>query len=189
MSRKTTIFPIAKTEEVNGITVKTELYRILEDLVVRFHPEIASAQIGLAWHQGWGPTPEGRVRLGQTVLCPALHKQYHGLDAILLLNGQIWNDPEISPHHIAILDHFLCWIQPKRDKEGDIVLDDGGKEVFTKVAPEINEFLTIIERYGATYLPDLEKAAALIISRAEYEKRQGGSSSGGDELDMERDLD
>ena len=139
-------------EFIDDIT--TEPYKILAT-AHKWHQDILGASIALAWRVEQKPDKDGHVVLGKCLKVSDLYKEFAAYDFIIVLNREVWDDPEFTKEKkLALLDHELCHAAPQVDNEGE-VYDERGRQVFRCRKHDIEEFYAVVRRHGC-YKRDLE---------------------------------
>jgi hypothetical protein len=144
-----------------------EIYDLLAEVRGESHEDIADAEIILAWRKALKVDKDGHLILGKCVKVSDLHKELAAYDFVILLNKEVWENPEFTiEKKKALLDHELCHAAPALDSEtGEQKTDERGRPVWRIRKHDIEEFREVVERHGC-YKADLEKfAEALIKSR------------------------
>jgi hypothetical protein len=135
---------LARDEEHKG-----DPYAILDRLVARHHDHLAKATIGLAWNLGWRCDADGHVKLGKAQKCREADRQAHGLDFIILLNRDVWQQAWFTEAEMeALLDHELSHCGVRESDEGETILDEKGRPVYRMRKHDIEEFRHIVRRHG-----------------------------------------
>jgi len=143
------------------------LYATLKDLVAEHHPDLALAQIALAWNDGWKADSDGHLQLGKATKCSDLQRELHVYDFIIELNREATRDFG-DDKWLALLDHELSHCdQATDDESGAHKVDERGRPVWRIRKHDVEEFLDVIERHG-TWKSDLvEFARAALRNREE----------------------
>jgi len=142
-----------------------EAYRLLRELRTEQHFDTAEAKIALAWQKGIKADVDGRLMLGKCVRASELQRELVDLDFVILLNREVWDDPEfIEKKKIALLDHEMSDAARAVDADGDPVTDTKGRPVWRTRGHDIEEFRAVVERHGC-YKYDLEKFAEALAKR------------------------
>jgi len=132
------------------------MYRLLDGLIEQFHPELHHARIALAWNTGWRPDVDGRVTLGQCMKASDLDRELAPYDFVIILRREFWDQPSVRPdQRKALLDHELQHATVVLDQNGEPKEDERGRTVYRLRKHDIEEFTTIVGRYGC-YKRDLE---------------------------------
>ncbi len=140
-----------------------EMDDVLLRLIREHHQHLEEARIGLAWRKELKPDVDGRVSAGQTNICSDLDREKAPYDVVVVLNKTAWEDWSADARE-AVLDHFLCRVQIRKDREGEPRRDERGRLCYRKRKPEVVEFVEIIERHGA-YTADHQAYAAACASK------------------------
>ena len=143
-----------------------KIYALMDELIVKYHEDLAQANIALAWNLSWKPDIDGRATLGKCRKVGALDRELHQFDFVIILLQEFWDSGDVTDEQRrALLDHELCHGAVVLDKNGEPVEDERGRKVYRMRKHDIEEFSQVVERHG-TYKRDLEKfAAALQKSR------------------------
>lgn len=145
----------------------TEPYKILDQVRRKFHPDLILAKIALAWRKALKPDPDGHLMLGKCVKASDLQKEFSAWDFVILLNREVWMDPEFTPEKKrALVDHELCHAAPALDKELEQKSDERGRKVWRTRKHDIEEFICIVQRHGC-YKRDLEQFAEGLLAKRE----------------------
>jgi hypothetical protein len=144
--------------------LESEPYQILNEMR-RFHEDIVEAVIALAWRKNFKPDDDGHLILGKCVKVSDLEKEFAQYDFIILLNREVWRDPEFTDDKKrALVDHELCHAAPALDEEGCRKRDERGRQVWRSRKHDIEEFYGIVNRHGC-YKRDLELFAEALVRR------------------------
>lgn len=82
-------------------------------------------------------------------------------DFVMILDNVFWESATAKEREILIF-HELCHIELKRDKDGDVMLDDDtGRAKWKLRGHDVEEFSRVVERYGA-YSEDLRQFKAAL---------------------------
>ena len=142
-----------------------EPYKMLDELITKYHPHLTNARIGLAWHVALKPDVDGHLVLGRCIKVSDLQKEFAEFDFIIVLNRQVWyNDQFDAPKKMALVDHELCHAEMARDAEGEDKSDERGRPVYRIRKHDIEEFTEIVRRHGC-YKADLEVFAKALMGR------------------------
>ena len=141
---------VAKIERGTDDKPDPQCYRIMDDLIGKYHPHLADARICLAWRYGWNPDADNRLKLGQCRKASDLDRDLHGYDFVILLNYEAWNAADFSAAQMeALIDHELLHAQITLDKEtGEEKRDTQGRPVWRVRGHDVEEFHDIIRRHG-----------------------------------------
>lgn len=154
-------YEIIKRQNEDGVV--HPIYQLMDRLIGSDHTELVEANIALAWNHGVKPDRDGHVMLGQARKTGELERQLHGFDIIIVLNSEWWNDAEVTDRQReALLFHELCHPRPVLDENGDPKVDENGKIVWYNRKHDVEEFRTVIQKYGL-YKADLEDMAAAMV--------------------------
>lgn len=159
-----------KKESLRDVKVKlippgTAPYRMMEKIRRKHHLEIKQARIALAWRKKYKPDKDGHLVLGKCQKVTDIVKELAPYDFVILLNKEVWNDPEFGQkRQRALLDHELCHAAAVYNKSGKQKKDIRGRFVFRMRDHEIEEFREIVERHGC-YKKDLELFAEALLKK------------------------
>jgi hypothetical protein len=142
-----------------------EMYELLRDLIAGAHDHLIGANIGLAWALSWKPNVDGQLVLGKCKKASDLDRLLHGLDFVIILNRAAWNVKGFAEHQEALLFHELCHAEVAIDPDsGDPVYDTAGHQVFRTRKHDIEEFQSVVARYGC-WKKELEEFARAALKR------------------------
>lgn len=71
-------------------------YELLAEVRAEQHFDCAEARIALAWRKGTKPNVDGHLVLGRCVLLNALQREMVPFDYVIVLNKEVWEDPEFG---------------------------------------------------------------------------------------------
>lgn len=139
------------------------IYSLLTTLVSAHHEDIAAARIALAWNLNWGPDADGRVKVGMCRRASDLDRELAAFDFVILLRRSFWLDSRVTDEQrTAVLDHELTHCAVVIDKRTDEpAIDERGRKIYRLRRHDIEEFSSIVARYGA-YTADIERLAAAL---------------------------
>jgi hypothetical protein len=138
------------------------MYAMLEELVVKYHEDLAQARIALAWNLSWKPDVDGRVQIGKCKKASDLDRELMDYDFVIVLQREFWQEKAVDDsQRRALLDHELCHGALKLDKDGEPVEDERGRKVYRTKKHDVEEFTEVIARHGC-YKRDLERFAAAL---------------------------
>ena len=126
-----------------------EVYRMMEELVAKFHRELAEAKIVLMWKEGWAEDIDGIRTLARIKKATDVDKALarDGIDFVIQLNHEVW--PGLATVKQAqIIDHELCHAAPDMDEDGEQKMDEMDRLCWRLRKHPIQEFPEIIRRYG-----------------------------------------
>lgn len=138
-------------------------YRIMEDLVARFHEHLVDAKIAIAWNVG--PAKEdadGRKTLGKVKKGTDLDRELAPFDFVIVLEHSSWNQAGFTERQMyALLDNMLCRCAVAKDKNGETKIDEKDRVVYRIRKPDVVEFKDVVARWGlwTHELEELAKAA------------------------------
>jgi len=127
----------------------TEPYKILERLVAGERSDLAELNIGLAWRHDWKPDRDGLLKLGKCCKRTDLDRELAEYDFVILLNAEVW--PVLTGDLKEwLVFHELEHAQLVIDGETEEPkMDDRGRFVCRVRKHDIEEFTSVIERYGS----------------------------------------
>jgi hypothetical protein len=144
--------------------VGAPMYALLDELVEKYHEDLRCARIALAWCTSWKRDVDGRLILGKCKRASDLDRELSIFDFIILLNRGFWTHPSVNDlQKRALLDHELHHAAVKYDDAGEPVEDERGRRVYRIRKHDVEEFATVVQRYG-TYKADLELFAKALRS-------------------------
>lgn len=116
-------------------------YKILDELVGKFHPHLSEARIALVWGHGMKPDRDGHVTWGQTKKVGPLEQQFNAFDFVIVLNETVWNELAKTPNgQQALLDHELCHCGSRTNDEGEVS--------YNILKHDLEEFVPVVRRHG-----------------------------------------
>lgn len=116
------------------------------ELIKKFHPDLKSINIGYLFRDK-ASYSHGRLTLGMAVRVDDRNYVYGGRDVMIEIGKDTWDQLSTDERQI-VLDHELHHIQVELDEKGSTVLDKNGRpKVFLK-RHDVEEFYSILERYG-----------------------------------------
>lgn len=131
----------------DGRQVKSEPFRILDDLLPKFHFHLVEARIALAWRLAWKPDRDGRLTLGQCRKASDLDRELRDYDFVILLNKEAWQRLKTEQRR-ALVDHELCHAQVQLGDDGEPKKDERGRIVYRVRGHDLEEFRDIVGRHG-----------------------------------------
>lgn len=142
-----------------------EPYKILAEAREKWHTDLYQAKIALAWRKNLKPDVDGHMKLGMCVKASDLHREFWEWDFIILLNKEVWEDPEFTKERkLALMDHELCHAAPSLDKDLDNRTDERGRQVWRIRRHDIEEFQSVVAHHGC-YKQDLERFAESLMKK------------------------
>lgn len=115
--------------------------------------DIASARIGAAWLIGKKADKDGHIVLGKMKKASELERRLHKLDAIVLLNQDVWR--KLLPNQrVAVMHHQLCHLADVVDPNGEVAYDGHGERKWRIVRHDIEEFRAVVHAHGC-YTADI----------------------------------
>lgn len=162
---------LPKPKAVNFVLIpnepdkKTSPYRILEEVRDKWHVELREAKIALAWRKRLKRDKDGHLMLGKCIKVGDLQKEFAAYDFIILLNQEVWHEPDFSREKkLALVDHELCHADVMLNKEFERVRDERDRLVWRVKKHDIEEFRGVVERHGC-YKADLELFAKALLKK------------------------
>ena len=143
---------------------RVECYAICDKLIANERADLKPLKIGFAWRLGWRADPDGFLPLGKCRKRGDLDRELDEYDFIILLNKEAWPVLEAKQKERLIF-HELEHAQLSLDSNGDPKKDDRGRFVCRVRKHDIEEFRSVIEKYGMN--EDLSKLALAAIHDAE----------------------
>jgi hypothetical protein len=119
----------------------------MNDLIGRFHPHLAQADIAILWRYGWKRCRDGHLKGGEMRLCAEVDRELHGFDFVMALNFKLWSELDENCQ-VAIIDHELCHAQVDSDDEGNVRMDEKGRICYRIKKHDLEEFTSIVGRHG-----------------------------------------
>lgn len=102
---KKVLFELIKPDQV---FLSGQPYELLNEIRAEHHFDTAEAKIALAWKKGTKPDVDGRLMLGRCVRASDLQRELVDWDFVILLNQEVWEDPEFDRNKkLALLDHEM----------------------------------------------------------------------------------
>ena len=142
-----------------------EPYKLLAEVRKSYHKETLDAKIALAWRKDTKPDTDGHLVLGRCVKASDLQRELAEWDFVILLNQEVWNEPEFDiGRKRALLDHELCHADVSLDDEGEQKVDSKGRKVWRVRKHDIEEFQAVVKRHGC-YKKDLEVFAEALMKQ------------------------
>jgi len=145
----------------------TEPYRIMEELIEKYHSNLGEATIALAWRFGWNANADGLMTMGRAAKRSDLDRELAKFDFVILLNHEAWNKGGLNEtQRVALIDHELCHCEITYDSDGEPKHDEQGRIVCRIRKHDIEEFVDVVNRHGL-YTRDLAAFARKSINDAE----------------------
>ncbi len=116
--------------------------QIAQQLIASYHPELATARIKFIFQEKAGKKG-GKVILGKTQKVSGILEFYAECDFLICVAQDTWIDLA-SDKKTALVDHLLERCTGIEDAE-----DPGADIKWSTREPDVNEFATILGRYGA----------------------------------------
>lgn len=140
----------------------SEPHKVLQ-AALEFHADLRKARIGLAWRKALKPDVDGHLILGKCVKISDLQHEMVDLDFVILLNKEVWQNPEFAEEKkLALMDHELCHAARVEDEYGAQKEDEKGRLCWRVRKHDIEEFQDVVQRHGC-YKRDLERFAQAIV--------------------------
>jgi hypothetical protein len=157
---------MSKQKKINFELIEdreSEPYQVLAKAMPH-HDELHEAHISLAWHTDIKPDKDGHLLLGKCVKLSDLQRELVDCDFVILLNMEVWYDPEFTEDKkLALVDHELCHAAAVIDDDGE-KRDERGRKVWRSRKHDIEEFYAIVNRHGC-YKRDLELFAEALLKK------------------------
>jgi len=115
---------------------------IAERLISSYHPELGTARIKFLFQEKAGKKG-GKTVLGKTQKVSGVLEHFADCDFLIIVAQDQWNDLP-SQKRTALIDHLLERCTGVEDEE-----DPGAPMKWSTREPDVNEFATILQRYGA----------------------------------------
>lgn len=145
---------------------RPEPYRIMDEVRDKWHDEIVTAKIALAWRISLKPDKDGHLILGKCIKASDLQRELVDYDFVILLNREVWTDPEFTlAQKKALMDHELCHAAMQTDSEtGEPIIDERERNVWRTRKHDIEEFGSVVAHHGC-YKRDLERFAEALLKK------------------------
>lgn len=145
-ARKKVTVKLLEREHQGKVTTP---YRIMERTVKDHHSHLKDAKIAIAWMFGKKADADGHLNLGKCKKGSDLDRTMHGYDFVILLNHEAWNGSWFTEDMMnALIDHELCHAQVAKDSNGEVKLDEEGRQCYRIRKHDVEEFQEIISRHG-----------------------------------------
>lgn len=171
---------MAKAKKINFELIEdlqSEPYQVMFRMRAH-HPHLEEAHIAVAWRKRLKPDADGLLVLGKCVKASDLQRELVDYDFVILLNREVWDDPEFTTDKKeALVDHELCHAAVATDKDGARRRDTRGRTVWRTRKHDIEEFHAIIRRHGC-YKHDLERFAEAMMQKRKaplFDEAESGS--------------
>jgi hypothetical protein len=140
------------------------------DWVIANHlPDLIEIKIGFCFHQNLKPDRENLVTLGMCRIQSDPVRQMTGIDALVILNQEWWNDHATTDEQRkALVHHELSHIGIHKDDQGDAKKDELGRVRMYPKKHDISEFRGVIDVHGI-YVEDLREAYRSLRAAADEE--------------------
>ena len=144
--------------------LESEPYKILADMRL-YHEDTAGASIAMAWRKRLKMDNDGLLVLGKCIKVSDLYREFAAFDFIILLNKEVWEDPEFTEDRKrALVDHELTHCAEALDADGEPKYDERGRRVYRSRKHDLEEFREIVQRHGC-YKRDLELFAEALLNK------------------------
>lgn len=139
------------------------IYAMLQTIIEEHHEDLADAHIALAWALGWKADRDGRMKLGMCRKASDLDRELSAHDFVILIHRPFWYREEVNDHQRrALLDHELSHAAVSYDeRSGEPVYDERGRKVYRTRKHDLEEFTSIVDRYGC-YKSDIQSFYAAL---------------------------
>lgn len=142
-----------------------EPYRIMREMVEKYHEDLHGARIAMAWRIALKADKDGHLMLGKCVKASDLQKEFSEYDFVILLNREVWLSDEFTlEKKQALVDHELCHATFAPDKDGFKKRDERDRIVWRTRKHDIEEFFDIVRRHGC-YKRDLQAFAEVLLRK------------------------
>lgn len=159
---KRVLFELIKQDQV---FLSGQPYELLNEIRAEHHFDTSEAKIALAWKKGTKPDADGRLVLGRCVRASDLQRELVDWDFVILLNQEVWEDPEFDREKkLALLDHEMSHAARALDADGEPMIDSKNRAVWRIRGHDIEEFTAVVDRHGC-YKRDLEKFAEALRAK------------------------
>lgn len=139
-------------------------YGLLDDLVGRWHDDLAEARIALVWKYDLKADKDGRLELGKAKKCSDSDRELGAYDLAIFLNYTAWVMFE-EPQRRALLDYELCHCAVTMDEvTGEPKQDERGRPVYRTRKHDVTEFRDVVRRHGL-WTQDLADFARTLMAR------------------------
>ena len=126
-----------------------EPYKLLKEIIEKWHTHLANAKIALAWNQAWKADVDGILHLGHAKKATDLDYALHGRDFILQLNRDVWESVGWTEKQArALLDHLLCHCDVRRDSDGAPMEDEHKRTIWRVRKHDVEEFKEVLAHHG-----------------------------------------
>jgi len=143
----------------------SEPYKLLVQVRRDWHDETIAAKVALAWRNHTNADVDGHLVLGKCIRVTDLNKEFAPYDFIIVLNREVWDDPEFGKERkIALLDHEMMHAAGAFDEDGEPIRDERNRRVWRTRKHDIEEFRDIVSRHGC-YKRDLENFAEALLEK------------------------
>lgn len=134
---------------------------IAQRLIGNYHPELGTARIKFLFQEKAGKKG-GKVILGKAQKVSGVLEHFADADFLIVVALDQWNDLAAN-RRTALVDHLLERCTGEEDPE-----DPGAEMKWKTREPDVHEFSTILQRYGA-WSEDLAGFCAIAQSLDEGE--------------------
>lgn len=123
-----------------------ELQSVGLALIQKNHPDLKSLNVGYLFRDA-ASVSRGHITMGMAIKVDDRNYVFGGKDVIVEIARDVWDrlDAELQT---VLMDHELSHIGVELDEKGNTVLTNNGRpKIFIK-HHDIEEFSTILDRYG-----------------------------------------
>lgn len=112
-------------------------------------PHLANMKIGYMFRPE-APVSRGRVTAGMCIRCDDRNRTIHGMDFIIEIGKDVWEDAPSNDFRRALLDHELGHCGVKLDEHGEVEYEEktGRPKTYLR-HHDIEEFEEVLERHGS----------------------------------------
>ena len=161
MAEKSITYSLVSKDSLDG----KDHYELLNEVIAKYHPELAVADFVIVYRYGQKPDKDGRLELAKINLCSEKDWVLHGHDFVLQLNYKAWSSMTRA-FRVALLDHELCHATVDSDEEGNVPQDAHGRIRYRMRKHDLEEFVGVVRRHGA-YATDVQEMAQAMIELKE----------------------
>lgn len=141
-----------------------ECYAIAERIIASERADLKEVNIGFAWNTSWRPDADGYLQIGKCTKRKDLDRELDAYDFIILLNRDAWQSMPKEKKERWIF-HELEHAQISLDTSGEPKKDDRGRVVTRIKKHDIEEFRSVVDKYGLS--DDMSKLAQAAIADAQ----------------------
>lgn len=147
----------------------SDVYELMDDLIAKYHPDLAEANIILCWRTGLKEDKDGRLVLGQAKKASDAAKELAEHDFIIYLNHDFYRDASTTDEHRRyLLDHELSHCAPDKveDANGNECqrTDERGRKLWRIRKHDIEEFTGVVNRHDV-WMPNVQELARVILAK------------------------